>query len=684
MDPAIHQALENSDIEKIQDLWTDMVLDSSIPETTFYDITDYLDNQGLTDLAADLLDMIASHYDSERKYDRAISICKHLLRYRKESNEIRQRLIELYRKEHMESENLNAYLELSGVSAGEPILKSLARLDEFLQYDVGTYFYFEKYGVGKVIEVYPNKKEIVLDFEKIKRHFLAINVAKGLLTPLDKDHFLYLKHTTPAVLKEMTEAEPVKTVIKLLQDWNEPLTGAQIKTLFHGIVADHSLNKFWDTVRKQLEKDPHIETRGRTNKNYSYAESIVDKEAQARSAFDQALPREKYVLMTDFVVTMPDIFHDLKKNMITLGNKIHQKDPALALDILLFCQDHKVPGEFLYTVRSLLEENESPQILKKIIDPGHQKEILQIIQEMNPGTWTKLFKKILLTVNQPKVLDEVYSSLKEQPNIVKDTLYTILSRPIDSPHAYRWMLKKMIDNDLPEYNKPAFLPRIIESVDHITGIRSMVISFLSLDRFDKLIKQASIDEAQRILDTVLISESLEEYQKNDMTKIIEYHHPDLAKQEMDIIYTTAHALKKRQAELDRLLSEDIPANRKEISRAREFGDLSENFEYKAAREKQSQLMEKTRIIEQEITHAEIIDPARIPDGVVSIGTRVLMKDKDGQSNHFTILGRWDTDLEKHIISNEAPAAKQLLGKTIGDTVTIQDTVYIIEHIEKAL
>ena len=260
----------------------------------------------------------------------------------------------------------------------------------------------------------------------------------------------------------------------------------------------------------------------------------------------------------------------------------------------------------------------------------------------------------------------------------------ILSVPKNYPYAYQWTLKKMIGGALPDYAKPTFLPRIIESLDHVSGIRALIKKLLSLENFDRLIKQALLDEAQRILDVINMNETLEEYQKNDYIRIIQYHHPGLFKQIEEVVYTTGHALKKRRNELDRLLHEDIPANKKEISRAREYGDLSENFEYKAAREKQAQLLEKARIMEQELSKAEVIDPAMITTDAVSIGTRVFLIDQQGGSKHYTILGRWDTDLNNNILSNEAPAAQELLGKKAGDTVTINETDFTIERIEKAL
>jgi transcription elongation factor GreA len=684
MNPDMRAALENKNNEKIQDLWTEMVLDGTTSINDFLKITDALHDQGDTDLAASLLDMLVSHYDSERMYDQAIAVCRHLFVYHKEDPEIRQRLVGLFRKRYLESEHLNEYLERSGVTTGEPIMKALARLDEFLAYDIGTYFFFERYGVGHVIDVNPEKKEIVLDFERKKRYFLALDVARGLLTPLHPDHFLYIKHTHPGIFQAMAEKEPLQVVITLLKSWHEPLGGAQIKAHLKGIIEEAMINKFWDGVRKKLEKNPHIETRGRTNKTYSYAETEVDKTAQAHAAFIKAKPREKYALAQDYVRTMPELMIRIGPELAATGNKASIKDPALALDIYLFCAEHDIKGDFSYSVRELLENNEAAVLLKKISDPAHQKHVLHMLQDMNPATWTKLFKQIMLTVNQPKVLDEIYMYLQEHPSILKDVFFSVLSVPKNTPHAYQWMLKKMTDGMLPEYVIPAFIPRIIESLDHVTGIRALVLKVLSLEDFDRIMKQADPDEARRILDTISMNETLEEYQKNDLTRIVLFHHPALLVKETEVIYTTAHALKKKQAEFEHLLHEEIPANKQEISRAREYGDLSENFEYKAAREKQAQLMEKARVMEQELTQAKIIDPSSITTDKVTIGTRVIVTEENGQESTYTILGRWDTDLENFVVSNEAPIAQQLLDKTIGDTVTIHNAACTIVRIERAL
>jgi len=137
--------------------------------------------------------------------------------------------------------------------------------------------------------------------------------------------------------------------------------------------------------------------------------------------------------------------------------------------------------------------------------------------------------------------------------------------------------------------------------------------------------------------------------------------------------------------LNKIITIEIPENKKDISRAREFGDLSDNFEYKAAKERQDQLYQKVRIIESELEKIQTINPATITTDRVSIGTKIRLKNlQDNKSIYFTILGRWDTDLEKNIIANEAPVAKSLLNKVPGDHIKINEIEYEIVEIEKGL
>ena len=128
---------------------------------------------------------------------------------------------------------------------------------------------------------------------------------------------------------------------------------------------------------------------------------------------------------------------------------------------------------------------------------------------------------------------------------------------------------------------------------------------------------------------------------------------------------------KRRTEYDELVKTKIPENTKEIALARSYGDLSENFDYKAAKQMQAVLMRRKTELEQALQNArgtafENVDTAR-----VSIGTIVRLRNVESdEEESYTILGAWDGDPERHIISYQAAIGQALLGRRAGETVTL--------------
>jgi len=107
-----------------------------------------------------------------------------------------------------------------------------------------------------------------------------------------------------------------------------------------------------------------------------------------------------------------------------------------------------------------------------------------------------------------------------------------------------------------------------------------------------------------------------------------------------------------------------------LKEARSFGDLSENSEYDAAKEEQSQNESKIAEIRQTLSVARVVEDAQ-HDGIrVSIGTTVELEDERGKKTKFTIVGTTETNSLEHKISNESPVGSALIGHVKGDTVEI--------------
>ena len=142
------------------------------------------------------------------------------------------------------------------------------------------------------------------------------------------------------------------------------------------------------------------------------------------------------------------------------------------------------------------------------------------------------------------------------------------------------------------------------------------------------------------------------------------------KDRMEKIPLTRAGFNKLDAELKHLKSVERPEIIAAISEARAHGDLSENAEYHAAREKQSFIEGRIKELEMILSRAEVIDPAKL-SGSVKFGARVTVVDEDtDEEKTFQLVGEQEADLERGLLNVRSPLARALIGKDEGDSVEV--------------
>ena len=134
---------------------------------------------------------------------------------------------------------------------------------------------------------------------------------------------------------------------------------------------------------------------------------------------------------------------------------------------------------------------------------------------------------------------------------------------------------------------------------------------------------------------------------------------------------TADGLAKLKSELENLKNSERPNIIKAIAEAREHGDLSENAEYHAAREKQSFIEGRISELENKISRAEVIDTSSFDNSRVAFGATVEITDLSNEKKHiYKIVGVDEADIEKNLISISAPLCKAMINKTIEDVIEV--------------
>lgn len=141
---------------------------------------------------------------------------------------------------------------------------------------------------------------------------------------------------------------------------------------------------------------------------------------------------------------------------------------------------------------------------------------------------------------------------------------------------------------------------------------------------------------------------------------------------MDRVPVTKDGYESLKKELENLKRVQRPQNIQAIEEARAHGDLSENAEYSAAKDRQSFIEGRINELQYKLTHAEIIDPEKLPKNRAIFGSRVVLENIDtGQDVEYQLVGPDESNIEKGRISVSSPLGKAIIGKKPGDALTLQ-------------
>ncbi len=149
---------------------------------------------------------------------------------------------------------------------------------------------------------------------------------------------------------------------------------------------------------------------------------------------------------------------------------------------------------------------------------------------------------------------------------------------------------------------------------------------------------------------------------------------------MQKIPITPSGHKKLREELEKLLKVERPQNIRAIAEARSHGDLSENAEYHAAKERQSFIEGRIQELQARIAGANIIDPSKINQDKIAFGAKVKLSDTEtAEEKVFSLVGPDEADVKAGKISITSPVGKSLIGKSVGDIVIVRAPAKTVEY-----
>ena len=598
---------------------------------------------------------------------------------------LRAEFIEAYQKVCEGDPRLRIILSVAGLDEPRtPLTNALRRVDTLLALNVGAFCHTRSWGFGRVKAFDEMLGRLIVSFPHNPEHALQLAYAADNLAPISTDHIEVRKLTDLDALKQLGAADPLALLRVVLLSHNRAATADQIESTLSGsVIPADKWKRWWESARKLLKKNPHFDFPAKKNDPIIFRTAPVSQQDELLAALRDARGLSQKIAAT--------------RQLLKLVDEIENPDLLLQEFEDGLLESRTGPPSDRLEAAVLLEELQAHQTAPGETTGALVTELLAAVTDL-PATLDELsaasLKRavVVLKISQPQRLTEVFNRLPARALVEIADLLAVEGARVEqrvrnytaSAELLYWLCEMIMTGKtattlpwLETLPRPAVLLAVLEAVG-ASGKSAKRLHKLLLDDetlVTELLVGADIDTVRNVARRILGSAAFEELDRRSlMARIVKEYAfvQDLlatkSVQEQPLIVSWA-SYHRRQAELDDIAQKKIPQISKEIALARSYGDLSENFEYRAAKDMQKLFLRRHAELEVLLARAQAKDFADAKTDAVSIGTSVTVTDMAVSQQHtHHILGAWGSDPARGIISYPATLAQALLNKKIGDIV----------------
>jgi transcription elongation GreA/GreB family factor len=583
------------------------------------------------------------------------------------------------------------------VEAGK-ISKSVAGILE--HFTPGACVLHKNWGFGQIANIDFLINQITIDFATKKGHSMQLQYAADSLQRIDSEHILArIALDLEGVRREATQ-EPEQFVRAVLTSYAGKLTVDQLtRVLVPAVFNETGFKKWWDGAKKVLKKSGHFSLPTKKTEPILYREEAVSRSSEHLEAFANARQLKDQIGALERILRELEEFKNSitqLQSIISVAEETARRNAKMATAEALTMLTQR--DEMVERVKELQAGAAAPTIASMLLD--EQRALSSLLEEVPAAKLRRIVNALpsafgdawtgkalqLVARGSTRVVTEAARLMQEHEK--NEELKTALDRAIRdhsiSSSALTWLCdKKEREGQFKSLIHPRVMSAILSALERDQfnenrdrKLHDLVVNDQTL--LPDLIKDSEIEEVREAMRKLLLTPIFEDLNKRSLLGRFVRHFPELEvlisgerEEKHESLIVSWESLEKRQQEYEDIITKKIPENTKEIAIAREYGDLRENFEFKAAKEMQRVLMRRKQEMERDISLARGTDFANPDTKQVSIGTTVSVKGvKDNQVDTYHILGAWDTNPEQGIISYKAAIAQSLLGRKCGEMVDL--------------
>jgi transcription elongation GreA/GreB family factor len=541
------------------------------------------------------------------------------------------------------------------------------RIQRWLRYRVGDIYAMTGRGAGRIAELNPALDVLRIEIAGSKVPLSLVSAEKNL-TPLPPAHFLRRKIEEPESLRALAEEQPAETVRLQLESAGRNLTVQEVRDQLAGLVDDARWSSFWAAARKHAQL---VVSGSGKSASVSWSASADAAEESLRRAFASAGPLEKIELARKNARRSRELTALFAAGLAAEAARARAERPGLAWE-LSQAAGKLAPGEpEAFPASELVAARDPGAALEDIRDQTARQAALAAIRRARPD-WEEIFTARIPVEEDGRVLAALFDGLGDR---AVDLSRRILRSPRTAPRAFVWLCERLHAEGKAEPTGLFFALLDALRQGEFSAQRARVKEFFDAGNLAVALVRAAPGEeqAREMLHALERAGGLEDHRRAVVKEALLMKFPELRAPAREWLYATAEAIEARRAEMQHLRTVELPANGEAMRAAKEHGDLSENFEYHAARQRHEYLSARIATLSDELSRSRALDPAHVDASEVRVGTRVRLREReDGAEREITILGPWDSKPEESVYSYQSEFAQSLLGARPGDHVHLPE------------
>ncbi len=553
------------------------------------------------------------------------------------------------------------------------------------------------WGFGIIREIDDFYKRVTIDFDTKPRHRMTFAYAAETLELLDAEHLLAVKHAAPGKVAEMVKSAPAELVKAALRSFGPLAVPDLQQRLVPAFMAEKDWKGFWDAARKELKRDALVDVPARRSEPLRlletalvYDDAWAAKLAQERD-IGEIMRGLDEALAGGLLENVGDSGRDkIGERLAYVLHACENSQPGVAARALVQAERCNVPDTIVNVaavVHGVVQSGRLETALNEL--PAREVSGYLDLLIKHSGDESKEALLEMLPRMPCSLMDAIVAVLRANAYEAQcaERLGGILNAVQAPPLVVDWAWRRYGQNDeWIELDAAALLQHAVAMMERdLSGEELKAQNDLRsrLEQGDALVQmlgKVSGNLRESFVQRVNSARGWDTGSRRSvMARVIKLY-PEL----LQVIagddekepaveakrVTSWRSYRERQEQLRDIVECQIPENSQEIGVARSYGDLRENFEYQAAKDRQRLLMQRQATLEQDLKDVQGTDFSDASVDKAGPGCSVVLCGADGRNESITILGEWDRDEVLGIISNKSRVGTALCGRSVGDEVQL--------------